>query len=396
MLISLFLGGAPAERIDIKNGGKRMGVKMLNGKDEKGSTILVVILFLFLLTIFGISSLKTSIFESQIVRNHSIATQAFYSADSGISVASLRLKDIAIDSNPEWRTFIGDQEICETLGFNPENSNHSLLPRNQGSVLYDIAIKHRLDGEGNALLWGDSDGDYLNEINTSIGVPIEIVRSRGKYIGGIAIVEAVMRRSPLFFQPKAALFVGGSLQNNGVSGSAEGEYNSACDPVADIITTALADFAKRATDYTGDTGFDPLLISDGTPYPIALILEYLRENKKTQLIESGNNQVFGSESDTGGIYFCEGDFTGNNISGYGILAVDGDLVTSGNITWKGLVFIGGNSVYNGGGSKQVYGATLINGDVVINGTVDFKYDCQIVKGIFDLHSRYKVLTWNQL
>ena len=372
-----------------------MSAKTLNGIDEKGTIILAVILVLFLLTIFGISSLKTSIFESQIIRNHSIATQAFYFADSGISVASVRLKDIAIDSNAEWRTFIGDQNICETLGFNPEISNHSLLPRNQDSVLYDIAIKHRLDGEGNTLLWGDNDGDYLYEINTSIGVPIEIVRSRGKYLGGVAIVEAVMRRSPLFFQPGAALFVGGSLQNNGVSGSAEGEYNSACDAVADIITTALADFDQRATDYTGDTGFKPKLVDDGTPYPIAMILEYLRNNKP-QLIESGNNQVFGSESDPSGIYFRDGDFTGNNIIGYGILAVDGDLVTSGNITWKGLVFVGGDSVYNGGGSKQVYGATLINGNVVINGTVDFKYDCEIVKDIFDLHSRYKILTWKQL
>ena len=372
-----------------------MNVKTLNGKDEKGSTILVAILFLFLLTIFGISSLRTSIFESQIVRNHAIATQAFYYADSGISVTSMRLKDIAIDSNPEWRTFIGDQDICETLGFDPENSNHSLLPRSQDSVLYDIAIKHRLDGEGNTLLWGDTDGDYLNEINTSIGVPIEIVRSRGKYIGGISIVEAVMRHSPLFFEPGAALFVGGNLQNNGVSGSAEGEYNFACKAVADIITTPLADLDKQAGDYTADTGLAPWLIDNGTPYPIAMILDHLRK-KKTQLIESGNNQVFGSESDRSGIYFCEGDFAGNNISGYGILAVVGDLVTSGNITWKGLVFIGGNSVYNGGGSKQVYGATLINGNVVINGTVDFKYDCQIVKDIFDLHSRYKMLSWKQL
>jgi len=372
-----------------------MRVRTLHGIDEKGSTIVLTILCLFLLTIIGISSLSTSNFESNIVRNYSIATQAFYSADSGISTASVRLKEIAIDSNPEWGTFIGDQDICETLGYNPANSNHGLLPRNQDTVIYDIAIKHQLDGEGNTLLWGDADGDYLNEINTSIGLPIEIVRSRGKYRGGISIVEAVMRSSPLFYEPGAALFVGGNLQNNGVSGSAEGEYNFACEPVPDIITTALADLDKRATDFTGDTGLVPLLINDGTPYPIAMILEYLRENK-TQLIESGNNQVFGSESDTRGIYFCDGDFTGNNINGYGILAVSGDLVTGGNITWKGLVFVGGNSVYNGGGSKQVYGATLVNGDVLINGTVDFKYDCQIVKDIFDLHSKYKILSWKQL
>jgi hypothetical protein len=381
--------------IDLKNGGKKMRVRTLNGIDEQGSTIVLVILCLFLLTIVGISSLSTSNFESNIVRNYSIAAQAFYSADSGISTASVRLKEIAIDSNPEWRTFIGDQDICGTLGYNPANSNHGLLPRNQDTVSYDIAIKHQLDGEGNTLLWGDADGDYLNEINTSIGLPIEIVRSRGKYRGGISIVEAVMRSSPLFYEPGAALFVGGNLQNNGVSGSAEGEYNFACEPVADIITTPLSDLDKRATDYTGDTGLVPLLINDGTPYPIAMILEYLGENK-TQLIESGNNQVFGSESDMRGIYFCDGDFTGNNINGYGILAVSGDLVTGGNITWKGLVFVGGNSVYNGGGSKQVYGATLVNGDVLINGTVDFKYDCQIVKHIFDLHSKYKILSWKQL
>jgi hypothetical protein len=245
-------------------------------------------------------------------------------------------------------------------------------------------------------LWGDANGDFLYEINTSVGMPIEIVRSRGKYIGGVAMVEAVMRRSPLFFEPNAALFVGGDLENNGVSGSAEGEYNAACAPVADIITTALADFDKQAGDYTGDTGFTPWLKDDGIHYPVDMILGYLRKNKRTQFIQPGNNQVFGSESDMSGIYFCEGDFKGNNIDGFGILAIYGNLVTSGNITWKGIVFVGGDSIYNGGGSKEVYGATLINGDTVINGTVDFKYDCQIVKDIFDLHSKYKVLTWKQM
>ena len=373
-----------------------MAVKILDGKDEKGSTILVVILFLFFLTVFGISSIQTSIFESQIVRNAAIAAQAFYSADSGISAASMRLKDMAIDAKPEWKTFIGDQDICETLGFDPQDSNHTLLPRNQNFVLYDIAIRHQLDADGNTLLWGDTNGDYLNEINTSVGVPIEIVRSRGKYTGGIAIVEAVVRHSPLFFKPDAALYVGGSLENNGVSGSAEGEYNPACPAAFDIITTGLADSGKEASDYTGDTGIDPQLINDDESYPLAMIMDFLRNNSKTQLIESGNNQVFGSESDTGGIYFSKGDFKGNNIDGYGILAVDGDFVTSGNITWKGLVFINGNSVYNGGGSKEKYGATLINGDAVINGTVDFKYDCQTVNDLFDLHSKYKMLSWKQL
>jgi hypothetical protein len=388
--------GAFVERTGINVGGKRMFEKKFNGIDEKGSMIMAAVLFLFFLTIFGISSLHTSIFESKIVRNHSIATQAFYSADSGISAASVALEGIAIDSNPEWKTFIGDPDICKTLGYNPLDSNHNLLTRNQGAVLYDVAIKHRLDGDGNTLLWGDADGDFLYEINTSTGMPIEIVRSRGKYIGGVAMVEAVMRRSPLFFEPNAALFVGGDLENNGVSGSAEGEYNAACAPVADIITTALADFDKQAGDYTGDTGFTPWLKDDGTHYPVELIMGYLSKYKKTQFIQSGNNQVFGSESDMSGIYFCEGDFTGNNISGFGILAIHGNLVTSGNITWKGIVFVNGDSVYNGGGSKEVYGATLINGDTVINGTVDFKYDCQIVKDIFELHSKYKVLTWKQM
>jgi len=379
-----------------KNGGK-VGIKILHGKNEKGSTILILLMMVLLMTVAGIASLKTSIFESQIVRNHSIAVQAFYSAESGLSTAAARLKDIAIDSSPEWRTFIGDQDICETLGFNPENLNHSLLARSQDSIFYNLVIKHKLDEEGNTLFWGDTDGDYLNEINTSIGDPIEIVRSRGEYQGGVAIVEAEMRHAPLFFLPNAALFVGGDLENSGVSGSAEGEYNKDCETenVYDIITTAMAAEGKTAIDYTGDTGEEAKLENNGKLYPIAMILERLA-GKKIQRIESGNNQVFGSESDPSGIYFCDGDFKGNNISGYGILAVRGDLVTSGNITWKGLVIIGGNSIYNGGGSKQVYGATLINGNAIINGTVDFKYDCRVINDLFKLGSNYEIISWIQL
>ena len=105
--------------------------------------------------------------------------------------------------------------------------------------------------------YGDEDGDYLNEINYTVGPPLIKVISDGTHIGrgGLAKIEANYIFAPIFMMPDAALRVHSNLDGNGVSGSilGEGAAGSSCADVADI----MYDVAGGVIEYGGDLGATP-------------------------------------------------------------------------------------------------------------------------------------------
>lgn len=56
--------------------------------NEKGSTLIVAIMFLMLLTILGVFATTTSTIELQISGNDKISRMVFYAADSGVAFVS--------------------------------------------------------------------------------------------------------------------------------------------------------------------------------------------------------------------------------------------------------------------------------------------------------------------
>jgi hypothetical protein len=86
----------------------------------------------------------------------------------------------------------------------------------------------------------------------------------------------------------------------------------------------------------------------------------------------------------------------NNVTGYGILLVEGDLTLAGNFTWEGLVLVTGTlTVSGGGGSKNVLGAILANQTVTINGGIDIRYDSCLIDKAFNATGT-RVLSWRQV
>jgi hypothetical protein len=75
-------------------------------------------------------------------------------------------------------------------------------------------------------------------------------------------------------------------------------------------------------------------------------------------------------------------FDFQNLTGYGILAIKGDVYFSGNLSWHGLIIASGQTDFFGGGSdeKNIYGAVLSNTTATLQGKVNVKYDsCEINK-----------------
>lgn len=63
-------------------------------KNEKGVALVIALILLVVLTMIGISSISSSVFETRISGNERVGSAAFYAAEGGIKVGISRLPSI--------------------------------------------------------------------------------------------------------------------------------------------------------------------------------------------------------------------------------------------------------------------------------------------------------------
>jgi hypothetical protein len=68
-------------------------MKKMNWGDQKGMALVVALIILLVLTLLGISSINSTIFESKISGNERWGSAAFYAAKGGVDVGIARLPD---------------------------------------------------------------------------------------------------------------------------------------------------------------------------------------------------------------------------------------------------------------------------------------------------------------
>ena len=342
--------------------------------------IVVVIMLLALLSIMGVSSLRTSNTELETATNNLIHKRCLYNAESGISSTLKLLPSVLNDE---------DQIDNATLDWQGNISNSDAPP------FYDVNIKHKMQ-DGKVLFYGDTNGDYLLEYNTDgFGYPVEIIESSGTdYRGGEVTVNVGARYEEAFPMPNAALWVGFDVYANGVSGSVLGEgppgKEAECDEAYDILYNS----PLSVIDYTGDTGSHTKIHQDSSLYPYSLIDNYFY---RTPLLSESqySNETFGSPEQPK-VFRAKGDLEIRASEGYGILLVDGNLEVKGDFLWHGLIIINGNFRFSGGGNKAIYGSVIATGSAVrMDGGVDIYYDCTSLSKLHRHLSSYKKLWWRR-
>ncbi len=90
----------------------------------------------------------------------------------------------------------------------------------------------------------------------------------------------------------------------------------------------------------------------------------------------------------------------NNVTGYGVLIVKGDLQMAGNLDWHGIIIVTGVMTSSGGGSNnkniqgQVYSGASSLGDTTISGNIDIGYNsCEVKKALSS--QPLTVVNWKQ-
>ena len=191
-------------------------------------------------------------------------------------------------------------------------------------------------------------------------------------------------------------------QNREFSGSVIGEHmpGSDCPDVPDI----MYDLVGGTIEYGGDLGDTPLVEKSPGIYPMSLVGPGIKR-KADEIVPGSNNLDEGhlnslSDPDNPVVLYVDGPGITSkttNLSGYGILYVNGDFEFAGNLDWHGLILVDGNITFSGGGTKTIYGAVVASGEAVaLNGSVDIQYDCTYLTELHDTFSSYRMTSWRQL
>jgi len=345
---------------------------------ESGTITVISLMILAVSSIIGAISSKMTQVDLNLSNAYIQQKQAFYAAESGLNYAAARMG--ALTARPE------DPNWSVTVQGN--------LPTGES---FSVVIKHKVAG-GKVVKWADGNNDFVfRECTACPGRPVERIISTGFSRGGSQQSAATeLFPAPLFADIPAALYAGGaSMVLYNTSATAEGEFGyivdkAVCLVAPDVVTTPSALEGFQATDFSGRTGLQPTLLNNQNPYPIAKVIENLKGRAVTIAEES--RLVLGS-SENYGLYYCPGSLDAYQLSGYGILMIEGNARFSGGVDWHGLILAKGDSIFDGFGSKEIFGGFLSGGKVLIDSSPAFYHDCREMNSIKDKFSRYERRLW---
>ena len=218
-----------------------------------------------------------------------------------------------------------------------------------------------------------------------------------------AKVEIVVTSSPPPSTP-ATIYSKDNVTTNGSSMNISG--NDACG-----AGTNLAPIFTKDPATTNSNGSPTFTGSPPTPQHGTLdidiqgYIDALKGSATTTLTADQSGGTYGTSSNYTTVYSdatqqADGELRLNNVTGYGILLVKGNLQMAGDFNWNGLIFVTGVITTSGGGSnaKNIQGLIFSGasslGDTVINGSVTVGYDsCKVKQALAG--QPLKVVNWKQ-
>ncbi len=219
-----------------------------------------------------------------------------------------------------------------------------------------------------------------------------------------AIVRTVVEVFPMVSSP-ATIYTKGDVTGNGSSLTVSG--NDACNGGTNLGTI----YAKGDWDPNGTptlTGNPATPTENGTlDLDIAGIISKLKASANVTLTSDTHNETYGSSTNYQIVYSntsSPNNVNGlnlSNVTGWGILLVDGDLELDGGFNWNGIILATGAVRLNGGGGPnavniagQLLSGTSTVTDISLNGSNNITYNSCYVKNA-TAQAPLKVLSWKQ-
>jgi hypothetical protein len=417
-------------------------------------------MFIAILGILGSIAYIVTSTDLKIASNYKTSIQAFYSAEAGLEEARERLRLLPSDSNnirdpnasydPMWSAYILTSSSWQTtndphynssmtnyIPHSSSNTSNAIVANSlQSSMPYFVKVRHKREFDAeqvghtvSSAHYYDGDGStsthsaaspgnivyygYGNPGNptaatqfTTSGAtqfkPVTLVTAYGNTNNSMCIIETEIVYYPGPPIP-APLYAKGNVTGNGTAITVDGnDFCSTGSPLPPVYTKSPATTTLSGLPTMLGTPANP--IAGTWDIPITDYINQLKGTAKITITADENGATYGSAtnytvcySDTSNPLNING-LTFQNVTGYGLLLVDGDLTLGGNVDWNGVILVTGVLTLNGGGGINdinIKGAVLAEQTVPLNGNIDIVYDtCKINSSLYS--QTRKVVSWRRI
>lgn len=421
-----------------------------------GGALIAALLLVAISTIMGATILFATSTDLQISGNFRRALATFYAAEAGIAETAIRLGGSSLSnpvylgdsspilqanwsayvlSNPDWKpqddmeysglftnyfplsgNLINTAALANSVQttlpywtkirhkteYDAERAGHSSLTPHYQDGDGNIAT-HSINNRGNVVFFGFPLGSGLTptsftSANPTPYSPVEIIISQGQVEGAASLIQVEVAHPPgppllaPVYANSQVVFAGGTTVVEGFDEC--GLLPGGRPPVWLSPAGALAGTAT----YTGNppmpqVGMDAL--------DLVKALDSLKQG--AQVISEDLVSVNLGAPGNPALLYAEplaGRFSSRlavqNLNGYGMLLVRGNLNISAPFHWEGLIIVAGQVTFDGGiGTSVIQGALLADQVQVLNGEVKMTLDtCPIAASLRVLP--VATLSWQQL
>jgi Tfp pilus assembly protein PilX len=367
-------------------------------RSEKGVVLIAALCLMATLVLVGATAFLVSSTDVKIGGNFKTNQVALQVAMAGTEQAreTLRASNAASSNRTNF-----SEELAARVGANSVLNGYT-------SSTDDLPLT-----SSSTLVTGYTFNAYLTNDSTSPDTANSTTDSNSKVVitsvaTGPSNAKAIVTTTvQLYSMPNpATIYSKDNITVNGNSIEITGNDQSSCGGTA-LAPIYTMDPATTTTNGNPTFTGSPSTAQHG---PLDLDLESyvntLSAGANYTLTDDVTNGTYGSSSNFVTVYAdaigtqADDALKLNNVTGYGILLVKGDLELAGNITWNGLIIATGRITTTGGGKDsknilgQVYAGKNDIGDSAVTGTVTVGYhSCNLKNALAS--QPLKVVNWKQ-
>ena len=408
---------------------------------QRGSALLVAMLMLMALAFVGAALVMTTSSDLKIAGEERRGTQAQFVAEAGVQEVLHRLsiapgttvtvngqtfdpviRDASVPFDPNWeaRVYVPSGTTPPSVGsvqyYATVQSTSDLL--NYASGTDFVRVRHK---------WSDRDGDGARDANEVVrydpakfppenfdsGSPIEVIDVEGHRAQARRRLRVEATRFPFSPNVIAALSsdrgvdVRGAVSICGHDHRADTPVNTdltsgPCSPNWDQATghlpaiTTTGDLIDRRG--SSDLSGEPTVTDTSSTNPFYSLAQCLGVTQDViDQILANPDHTSDSDNPLEGITYIQGNARLNNVTGEGLLYVDGDLDVAGTFVYKGLIYVEGD--------LKITGTPWILGGVMVRGRSDYAfsggspailYSSEMIRLALESAFDYVVLSWKEM
>ncbi|HNP30807.1 MAG TPA: pilus assembly PilX N-terminal domain-containing protein [Nitrospirales bacterium] len=412
-------------------------------RNSTGGALIAALLLVSISAIMGATILFATSTDLQISGNYRRAMATFYVAEAGIAETVIRLGGSSLSnpaylgdpspilqsnwsvyvlSNPDWKSQNDNEYSGLFTNYVPLSgnlTNTAVLPNSVQTALsywtkirhkteYDaeqaghspltphyqdgdgITATHAINDRGNLIFYGFGSGNELTatsftSANPTPYSPIDIIISQGEVEGAMSLIQVEVAH------PTGPPLLGTVYANKGVvisAGTAAVQGFDSCGLLTGGRPPVRLGPAGALAGTATFTGNPPAPQVGMESLDLVKALDSLKRGAQVisgdlvsvNLGAPGNPALVYADPLTGGFSSI---LAVQNLNGYGVLLIRGNLKVSAPFHWEGLVIVSGQVTFDGGtGTSVIQGALLADQVQILNGEVRMSLDtCPIAASL---------------